>query len=133
MDYLEEARERFKDDIFATRTSGIEIEEASPDYARCRMPIDERHMNANSSVMGGAIFTLADFTFAVAANTGNPLTVSLTSQINFLNAGRGKYLTAETRCVKSGRSTCMFQVSICNDEQVEVANVSITGFRMTQA
>lgn len=132
MDYLKQAREKFKDDIYAMETNGIEIEEVTPDYAKCSMPIERKHMNANNSVMGGAIFTLADFTFAVAANAGNPLTVSLTSQINFLNAGKGSCLTAEARCIKSGRSTCMYNVSINNDEGTEVANVNITGFRMNQ-
>lgn len=133
MDYLGQAREKFKDDIYAMETTGIEIEEVRRDYAKCSMKIDRRHMNANDCVMGGAIFTLADFTFAVASNADNPLTVSLTSQINFLNAGKGAYLMAEANCIKSGRSTCMYNVSIKSDEGIEVANVNITGFRMTQS
>lgn len=65
-DLTEEARERFANDIFATQTTGIHIEKAEELYAKCTLSIEPRHLNANHTVMGGAIFTLADFTVAVA-------------------------------------------------------------------
>ena len=91
MDYptLEEVRKRFAHDRFATE-SGAVIEEVREGYARCSMSITPFHLNAAGAVMGGAIFTLADFTFAVAANWNQPLHVSLTSQITYLAAAKGK-------------------------------------------
>ena len=80
---LEKAREFFSGDLFATKASGIVIDEVGEHYARCSMEITRNHQNAYGGVMGGATFTLADYTFAVASNFNQPQTVSVTSQINF--------------------------------------------------
>ena len=83
---LEEAREFFGGDLYATETTGIIIEEVGEPYARCSMEIARKHQNA----YGGATFTLADYTFAVASNFRQPQTVSVTSQINFIGMAKGK-------------------------------------------
>ena len=95
MDLLTKVREQFKKDRFATEATGITIEAVDENYAKCQLIVEEKHMNAAGSVMGGALFTLADFTFAVAANVGGVLTVSVTSQITYLNPAKGKVLTAK--------------------------------------
>lgn len=64
---LKKVQERFKNDRFAT-DNGAVIEEVGEGYARCVMSLDEHHYNAVGSVMGGAVFTVADFAFAVASN-----------------------------------------------------------------
>ena len=68
MPTLEEIRERFQKDIYATETTGVEIVEAKPGRALCKLTLRPEHMNANGVPMGGAIFTLADFACAVASN-----------------------------------------------------------------
>ncbi len=129
MDYLERARKEFKGDIYATETTGITIDAAGKDYARCSLETGPEHMNAAGAVMGGAIFTLADFTFAVAANSESMDTVSLTSSITFLSAAAGGRLTAEAKCVRSGRSTCHYIVTVSDSRERVIASVSVTGFR----
>ena len=59
----------FKSDRFA-RQAGVELVEAGPGYAKARMRITPGHLNAGGVCQGGAIFTLADFAFGVACNTG---------------------------------------------------------------
>ena len=56
---LEEAREFFSKDYFATKATGIIITEVGDHYARCSLTITRDHQNAYGGVMGGAIFTLA--------------------------------------------------------------------------
>lgn len=129
MDYLERARREFSGDIFATETTGIVIEAAGENYAKCSLETGPQHMNAAGAVMGGAIFTLADFTFAVAANSEAMNTVSLTSSISYLSASKGGRLTAEANCVRSGRNTCHFIVTVCDEDGKVIASVSTTGFR----
>lgn len=119
----------FKNDIYATETTGIVIDEASPGYGKCSMAVDHRHFNAANTVMGGAIFTLADFAFGVAANDGNVMTVTLNSTISYINAPKGDKLTAEARSVKSGRSTCVVNIVVCDNLGTEVAISTMTGFR----
>ena len=80
--------------------------------------------------MGGAIFTLADFTSAVAANgyltEGN--VISLHSDITFLSVAKGNRLFAEATCVKHGRTATLYQVRITDELGTEVAYVSMNGF-----
>lgn len=130
MGSLKEARERFKDDLFATEAAGIVIEEADINYAKCSMEIKRIHKNAANAVMGGAIFTLADFTFAVAANTGNALSVTQASQIMFLGTAKGNVLTAEAKCIKSGKRACYFIIDVYDDLNTHIATVSVTGCRI---
>lgn len=124
---LEQVRTRFAHDRFATENGAI-IEEIKEGYARCSMDITPLHLNAAGSVMGGAIFTLADFAFAVAANWNQPLHVSLTSQITYLGGVKGKKLIAQARMVKEGRSTCFYMVDVTDELGTTVASVTTSGF-----
>ncbi|MGM9522629.1 MAG: PaaI family thioesterase [Oscillospiraceae bacterium] len=129
MDNLEKIREFFKNDLFATEATGVVIEEAGPGYARCSMPIERIHRNAMGGVMGGAIFTLADFTFAIAANVDSAPTVSVSGQITYLGTAKGSRLIAEARCLHAGRSGCAFTIDIKDDLDNGVASVTFYGFR----
>ena len=101
----EEAREYFKKDVYAYN-AGMVLEELGEDYAVCSVPVHEGLFNANGSVQGGAIFTLADLAFAVASNFDRPAsTVSLVGHAEFLSMTKGSILYAETRLIKDGRST----------------------------
>jgi acyl-CoA thioesterase len=132
MDYLEYAKKFFATDYFATEAAGIVIEEADVNYAKCCMTIERRHLNASNAVMGGAIFTLADFTFAVASNMDNPLTVAMTSQITFLRPAFCKKLTAVARCIKSGKAACSFIIDVTDENGSLIASVSETGCRLNK-
>lgn len=78
---LDEVRERFSKDRFAT-VNGAVIETVDEGFARCSMELNDTHRNALGAVMGGAIFTLADFAFAVASNWNKDPRVSLLSLIH---------------------------------------------------
>lgn len=129
MDYKEEANKKFSKDVYAIETTGVVIEDVGENYARCSLKVNESHMNAQGFVMGGAIFTLADFTFAVAANINKVPTVSLSSTINYINAAKGPVLYAEAKCVKDGRNVCFFEVVVKNSSEKVIATISTNGFR----
>ena len=59
MKSLDEIREYFSGDLFATKAAGAVIDEAEDGFARCSMELSDTHRNARGAVMGGAIFTLA--------------------------------------------------------------------------
>lgn len=132
MSDLEKARDFFYKDLYATKLSGIQIDEVSEHYAKCSMKITENHQNAYGGVMGGAIFTLADFTFAVASNFNQPQTVSVTSQINYTGMAKGEKLIAEAKVIKDGRSTCLYEIIITDDKETQVAFVTITGMKLSK-
>ena len=125
---LEWARKTFANDRFATEAAGVIIEEAGDQICRCSMRITPIHKNAAGGVMGGAIFTLADLTFAVAANFGGRMTVSISSNISFIGVCRGETLLSTAKCIKSGRSTCFYEIEVNDDLGNKVAIVTITGF-----
>lgn len=98
---LERAREMFSEDRYATECTGIVIEDVTPGYAKCQLKIEPRHCNALAKPMGGVIFTLADFAFAIAANFDKEVTVSQSAQINYLAVAKGSTLIAEAHEVRS--------------------------------
>ncbi len=129
---LEEAREFFGGDLYATETTGIVIEEVGEHYARCSMEITRKHQNAYGGVMGGATFTLADYTFAVSSNFNQPQTVSVTSQINFIGMAKGKKLISESHLIKDGRTTCLYEINISDELGTKVAFATFTGMKLVK-
>ncbi len=129
MPTLEEIRQRFSGDRFATETTGIEIQEAGPGRAVCTMEIRPIHLNANRVPQGGAVFTLGDFAFAIAAN-GHSERISVSQQVSitFLAPAKGKVLTAEASCLKAGRRTCLYKVDITDELGTYVAHLTVNGF-----
>ena len=129
---LEEVKEFFQNDVYATGTTGIEILEAHPGYAKVSLSIDERHMNAANRVMGAVYYTMADFAFAVANNYDmeEAVTVTLSSQISFLSAAKGNRLFAEARVLKEGYGTTFYTVEVMDELGTQIAVVSSSGYRM---
>ncbi|MGN0402734.1 MAG: PaaI family thioesterase [Acetatifactor sp.] len=129
MPTLKEIKERFQRDRFATETTGVEIVEAKPGRALCKLSLRPELLNANEVPMGGAIFTLADFAFAVASNAySEAMTVSQHASMNFLAAAKGTTLYAEAVCLKAGRRTCLYQINVTDDAGIFVAYMTVNGF-----
>ena len=127
---LEEAREFFKLDRFATQALGAEIEEVGDGYSKISMTAQDIHRAAHGGVMGGALFTLADFAFAVASNWQGRTVVSQTAQITYLGRAKGKQLIAEAKCVKDGRSICYYVIEVSDELGSQVAQVTSSGFHV---
>ncbi len=128
MGNIEEARIIFSKDLYATKLSGIRIDEIGQDYAKCSMKLTENHKNAYGGVMGGAIYTLADFAFAVASNyEKEEATVSLSSQASFMSSTKGAILFAEAKLLKDGKRNNFFEVTVTDDLDKLVAMVNFTG------
>ena len=126
---LEEVREFFGHDLFATQACGCEVLEAAPGHAVCAFTIGPQHRNAQGNVMGGAIFTLADFALAVACNVGENPTVSVSSTIEYFSMAKGERLIATASANKSGRSLGFYTIDIADDLGTSVARMTSTCFR----
>ena len=127
MGTIEEAREIFSHDRYATVLSGAYIEEIGENYAKCSMKITEDHRNAYGGIMGGCIYTLADFAFAVASNFDKEnATVSVVGQASFMAASKGNILYAEAKLLKDGRNTCFYDVTITDDLNKLIAVVNFS-------
>ena len=127
---IDEAREFFRHDIYAKKTTGIELLDCAEGYAKCRLPIGPQLMNAAGAVMGGAIYTLADFCFAAATNSPEKLTVTTTSEISYFTVPRGSVLFGACRVVKDGKRTCFSETEITDDTGAVVAKVTACGLHL---
>ncbi len=127
MTKLEQANEFFKNDLYASKATGIEIVAVEEGYAKCMLKLEDIHRNAVGQVMGGVFFTMADYAFAIAANFNQPTTVTQTSQIMFLSVAKGNTLYAETECIRKGRKSCFYKIMITDELGTEIAYVTTTG------
>lgn len=125
---LEQAREYFKGDRYAVALTGIVIDEIGDGYARvsCRMTPD--HLNARGFVMGGVMYTMADFAFAVAANCGSQEVVTLQNQMSYLAPAKDETLYAEANCIKGGKTVCLYEVAVTDSSGRLVAHSTVNGF-----
>ena len=127
---LEQIRDQFKNDRYATESLGAVIEEAREGYARVSMEIGPQHRNAMGAVMGGVYFTLGDYSFAIASNVGQPPTVSVNNSIDYLTAAKGDRLVAECHMEKAGRAMCFARIDVCDGEERLCARMNVTGARV---
>jgi acyl-CoA thioesterase len=105
----------FKKDKFAMH-SGIELLEAAPGYAKARMEIEEKHLNALRAVQGGALFTLADLAFAAASNAYGIAAVGINSNISFVKAATKGTLIAEAKETSINPKIATYTVNITDEE-----------------
>ena len=123
------AEKVFEKDLFS-QWLGIEILEIKEGYSKIAMTVREEMINGLGIVHGGIAFSLADSAFAFACNNRNNLSVALDTSINFLKPVHvGDTLEAIATEVHNGRSTGLYQISICNQNQVVVAIFKGTCFR----
>ncbi len=130
MTELDEAKSRFKEDIFASEVTGIVIDEVGENFAACSLELKPCHLNAAGAVMGGVTYTLADFTFAVAANHRGPLTVTADAHIRYFSAVRGSRLLSRARLIKDGKRSCFYDIDVYDDLGTHVACLSVTGVKV---
>lgn len=106
---------------------GCRIDEVGDDYAVCSLPLQDSLYNAQHSVMGGAIFTLADFSFAVCAHVEKAPAVTVSASVIFIHPPKGERIIATARMIHSGRTTCAATVALTDSTGETVATVSISG------
>jgi len=121
--------ERFKADQYATQMTGIEIVEVGENYVKTKLAVEPKHMNALGIMQGGALFTLADFTFAAAANgEQKETTVAVECHISFFKPVTEGTLYAESRLISKSRSLAAHDVTITNEQGDVVAKFHGRGF-----
>lgn len=107
---------------------GMELLAVQPGHARVAMTVDERMLNGHGIAHGGFVFALADTAFAAACNSGRPMTVAATAEIDFLAPARlGDRLVAEAaERARTGRSG-ITDVTVWRDEAEPVRIAEFRG------
>lgn len=111
---------QFEKDRYA-RLSGIRLTEVSEGYAKAELEISEAQLNSVDTVHGGAIFTLADFVFAVASNSYGTLAMGINSSISFFKAVKKGILTAEAQELSIHHKLASYAVKVTDQDNDLVA------------
>lgn len=117
-----------ENDHFA-KHSGITLLEVQRGYAKVQMDIQPMHFNGAGTVHGGAIFTLADFAFAVAANSHGQLALAINTSITFINPAHEGCLFAEARELSVNRRLGTYEVQVRNHANLLIAQFQGTAYR----
>jgi acyl-CoA thioesterase len=118
---MQEIKEFFStEDLFA-RHAGIELVDVSPGRATARMKIEPYHLNGAKTVHGGAIFTLADFAFAVASNSHGNLAMGINTSVSFVKAALTGILYAEATELSRSPKLAAYSVMVTDDANDVVA------------
>jgi acyl-CoA thioesterase len=124
-------KEFFKDDRYAALT-GIEIIEIEEGYAKCKLEIEDKHLNAANVVQGGALFTLADFCMGIASNSRGQLALAINANIIFLK-GKSKGTLYATACeVADPKRIGAYNVQVTDETDEIIASFSGVVYRKNE-
>jgi acyl-CoA thioesterase len=107
---------------------GIELIEVEKSYALAKMEIKPIHMNGAGVVHGGAIFSLADFAFAAAANRHGNMTLAVSATANYINPAYSGTLYAKAEELNRSRKLGHYQVTIKDDKEQLIAQFQGTAY-----
>ena len=121
----------FGNDNYAALT-GVEIIEAKEGYCKAQLKITKKHLNAINVVQGGAIFTLADFAFAVASNSRGQLALAINVNITFLKGVSGGTLYATATEFDDPKKLGAYDVIVTNEKDEIIARFNGLVYRKGQ-
>jgi acyl-CoA thioesterase len=124
-------QKRMESDQFAKHI-GVEMVEAKIGYARVKMEIKPYHLNGVGIVHGGAIFTMADFAFAIAANSREQVAVAINVSIAFVKAVSQGTVYAEAREISINRKLGVYQVDVIDESKELLASFQGMAYRKRQ-
>ena len=130
---MEKALEFFRRNDHFARHCGIELLDGGPGWAKARLEVQPFHLNGAKTVHGGALFSLADFAFAVAANTQGQLALAISTNMSFVKAAYSGTLYAEAKELSINRKLGTYEVRITDQEQRLIAQFQGTAFRKDEA
>lgn len=128
----EKLLEYFKNDRFAKMT-GIVVEEVKPGYCKASLKIEDKHLNAANVVQGGAIFTLADYTFALAVNSRGQLALAINANISFMKGISTGTLYSIAREVSDPKRIGVYDVDVIDENGDMVAKFNGVAYRKNES
>lgn len=118
---MQEIKQFFATEDKFARHSGIELLDVTPGWAKASMTIEPYHFNGAKTVHGGAIFTLADFAFAVASNSHGSMAMGINTSVAFVKAATKGTLYAEATEQSLNAKLATYLVNVTDDDNAVVA------------
>ena len=104
-----------------------EIKEMKDGHVEVTTKVVDSSLNYYGNAHGGYLFTLCDQISGLVLISLGLDVVTLQSSINYLKAGkREDVLTIKGECVHQGRTTCVVDVDISNQEGKNVCKATFT-------
>ena len=110
--------------------NGMVITHAEPGLVRGELTVTENSYSPHGIVHGGALTTLADTAAGCCACSKGGHCVTSNCTMEFLRPATGKKIYCVATPKKMGRSLSTIQVSLTNDDGVEVATGTFTFFML---
>ncbi len=120
---MEKIKQFFSNNDQFAKHTGLELLEADKGYAKVKMSIQPYHLNGVKTVHGGAIFTLADFAFAVASNSHGRVAMGVNGTISYMKAATAGTLFAEAHETSRNHKLGHYTVNIFDEQQELIAIV----------
>ena len=98
------------------RLLGMEVLDVGPGQAKVRLQISEKFYNAADMVHGGVLFTLADYAFALAANSGEDIGIAISATIHYIQPAKKGFLYAECREITHNRRMGTYTATVTDDD-----------------
>jgi acyl-CoA thioesterase len=117
-----------KNDRFA-KLIGIQLVEVGEGYAVTELTLNENHLNGLNKVQGGVIFTLGDYAFAAASNSGWITTVGINVNITYFKPPAGKIIRAVAREINAQARISGYKVDIMDEDGSLIACFNGLGYR----
>ncbi|MGQ4555839.1 hotdog fold thioesterase [Halobellus sp. GM3] len=116
-----------------SRHIGISFETVSDGKSVAKMEVTEDHLNANGTLHGGAIFSLADATAGAALNSlwAEQTGVALEANVSFLSAAeRTDTVIGRAEVTEEGRKTAEITVTVELADGTKVASSRSRGYKL---
>jgi 1,4-dihydroxy-2-naphthoyl-CoA hydrolase len=114
---LETVRETMRGNL--CETLGMEILTAEMGHLQARMPVDQRTRQPFGLLHGGASVALAETLGSIGANMlagPDRFAVGMEINANHLRAVRDGYVTGTAKLIHNGRSSQVWEIRICDDQ-----------------
>ena len=112
---------------------GVVVEEIGPGYARVTKTVAPEDANPLGVPHGGVYFTMADTACGSAMASHGYMAVTMNAGYNFFrSANMGDRLTAEAREIKGGKTICVFEVRITDQNGTLLGTGTFTFYKLEQ-
>ena len=110
---------------------GLRTDRIEPDHVRLLLPFREQLVTVGDVVHGGAISSLVDTAATLAAWSGlesleNARGTTISLNVSFVAAARGRGLVADARVVRRGRTICFCEVGVEDGDGTTIAQGLVT-------
>lgn len=105
--------EFMKENDNVSKWLNIEVVEAKKGYVCTTMTVRKDMLNAAGVCHGGVIFSLSDYTFAIASNIYGDVALAISANINFANAAKeGDVLIAQAKELNRTRRIGIYVITV---------------------